>query len=77
VIRIDGSGSRKVTDNSLADSSPSWSPDGSRLVFDRTWPNKTAIVVYDLETGTETTIAGGGLGVGDLVFEPSWQPLPR
>jgi len=77
VVRVDGSGSRKLTDNSLNDSSPSWSPDGSRLVFARDWPDKTAIVVHDLETGKETTVATGGLDFGDLVFEPSWQPSPR
>jgi Tol biopolymer transport system component len=74
VVRADGSGPRKLTDNSVGDDSPSWSPDGSRLTFARTWPNKTAIVVYDLETGKEAVVAGGGLDVDDLVFAPSWQP---
>jgi TolB protein len=76
VARADGSGYRKVTDNSVDDDSPSWSPDGTRLVLARTWKSKTAIVVHDVKTGEETTVATGGLDVGDLVLEPSWQPRP-
>jgi Tol biopolymer transport system component len=76
VVRADGSGLRKLTNNSIDDANPSWSSDGTRLAFDRTWPDKTAIVVRDLATGKETTVAGGGLGAGDLVFQPSWQPSP-
>lgn len=76
VVRTDGSGYRKLTDNPVGDDSPSWSPDGTRLVLARTWEDRTAIVVHDVQTGEETTVASGGLDAGDLVFEPSWQPLP-
>jgi Tol biopolymer transport system component len=74
VVRINGTGLRKVTSTSVDDSSPSWSPDGRRIVFDRTEGNSTAIVVLDLATGLETEIAGAGLDGGDLVFAPAWQP---
>ena len=74
VVRTDGSGYRKLTDNAVGDDSPSWSPDGTRLVLARTWEDKTAIVAHDLQTGEETTVATGGLDAGGLVFEPSWQP---
>jgi TolB protein len=78
VIRADGTGLMKVTDNSVDDASPSWSPDGTRLVFGRTpSDDRTEIVVHALKSGKETIVAAGGHGAGDLVFEPSWQPLKR
>jgi Tol biopolymer transport system component len=77
VVRTDASGLRKLTENTAEDSSPSWSPDGSRLVFDRQTQNRTAIVVHDLRTKRETTVATGGYDAGDLVYGPSWQPAPR
>jgi Tol biopolymer transport system component len=74
-IRTDGTGLRQITNNSVADDSPSWSPDGSRLVFARTRrDDRTEIVVRALQSGKETIVATGGLDLGDLVFEPSWQP---
>ena len=35
VMRPDGSGSRRLTNNALFDANPSWSPDGRRIVFVR------------------------------------------
>lgn len=73
VIRSDGTGMRKVTHNGVDDSSPTWSPDGRRVAFDRTdyERDRTAILVLDLATGTETEIAHSD---GEFVFAPSWQP---
>ena len=33
VMNTDGSGLRKLTDNSAVDAAPSWSPDGGKIVF--------------------------------------------
>ena len=33
VMNTDGSGLKKLTDNSAVDAAPSWSPDGGRIVF--------------------------------------------
>lgn len=75
IIRVDGTGLQQVTDNSVDDESPSWSPHGSRLVFARTpSDDNTEIVVRELKAGKETIVATGGYDVGDLVFQPVWQP---
>ena len=71
VIRADGKGLRQVTDTPSDEASPSWSPDGKRLVFGRGWPDNPIIVVRDLESGKETVIAAG-----ETVGEPAWQPRP-
>ena len=33
VVRDDGSGRRRITNNRVADYSPAWSPDGRRVLF--------------------------------------------
>ncbi len=33
VMNTDGSGLKKLTDNSSVDAAPSWSPDGSKIIF--------------------------------------------
>ena len=33
VMNADGSGIRKLTDNTAVDAAPSWSPDGGKIVF--------------------------------------------
>ncbi|HET7450143.1 MAG TPA: hypothetical protein VFJ78_06060 [Gaiellaceae bacterium] len=73
IVRVDGTGLRKVTRNLVEDANPSWSPDGRRIVFDRTdyERNRTAIVVVDLTSGAETELVHAH---DDFVSEPAWQP---
>jgi TolB protein len=73
IVRLDGTGLRKVTRNLVDDSNPSWSPDGRRIVFDRTdyERDRRAIVVIDLTTGVESELAHSD---GDFVSDPAWQP---
>jgi hemolysin type calcium-binding protein/WD40 repeat protein len=60
VIRVDGSGHRKVVDGAQ----PTWSPDGNRLAFTRT----TALYVIDLRTSETTRLAASGAS------DPDWSP---
>jgi TolB protein len=76
-IRADGIGLRRITSNPAQDSAPTWSPDGRRIAFDRTTDDSTAIVIVDLSTGQETEIASAGIGPGDIVTTPAWQPARR
>ena len=73
VVRLDGTGPRKVTRNLVDDSNPRWSPDARRIVFDRTdyERDRRAIVIVDLTTGTESELAHSD---DDFVSEPAWQP---
>ena len=75
VIEADGSGIRRVTDNSFtpaSDGSPSWSPDGQELAFERDGSSHSGIWVVNKE-GTSsrrlTTLSGD--------WSPSWSPDGR
>jgi Tol biopolymer transport system component len=52
---------RQLTDNDVADYGPVFSPDGSRLAFERIdWRSPVwQVVIIDLATAAETVVAGG------------------
>lgn len=56
VAGADGSGLRRLTDEpAVWDGDPDWSPDGTTIVFTRTYPNRnnrTEIWVTDVDSGT-------------------------
>lgn len=76
VVRRDGTRLQRLTRTDVDESSPTWSPDGHRIAFDRTdYPrDRMSIVVLDLRTGRETELAHAD---GDFVLEPAWQPAAR
>jgi serine/threonine protein kinase/Tol biopolymer transport system component len=67
VMNIDGSDSRTLADRALG---PSWSPDGTNIVFD----NGGEICVVNINSGEEREIThwGSGYVLGDR--QPSWSP---
>lgn len=75
LVRLDGSGRRRVTDGPAEETSPSWSPDGRRLAFWSKTGGTTDLAVLDLRTGAVRL-----LGVSDRpdgahhLFAPSWSP---
>jgi TolB protein len=83
-VRADGSHVHRVTQQSLPatgeDGEPQWSPDGHRLVFQRTNVRSTrpvggiALWVLDLRTGAERRITRFPLRAGDT---PDWSPDGR
>lgn len=69
VMRVDGSGTRRLTDTKLDDGNPAWSPDGQRIAFDR--------------GGDLYVMAADGMGARRLgkdlaeEAEPAWSPNGR
>jgi len=76
VMNADGSQPRRLAPGPLPevyDDSPSWSPDGSQLVF-ATNRSSTGIAVINRD-GTGLTPVG--VGVVTHAGRPAWQPQPR
>jgi Tol biopolymer transport system component len=78
VVNADGSGSRRLTDNSVQDQDPAWSPDGRRIAFGRSsepWYTGGYPEIY--------TINADGSGETRLTnnqvddYNPAWSPDGR
>ena len=74
VLRTDGTGLRKLTDDAFRNRGPSWSPDGTRIAF---YSNRSGH--YDLWTinadGSGLTAVTRGAGRG--LWYPRWSPDGR
>jgi Tol biopolymer transport system component len=72
--RADGSGARRLTDNEGHDARPTWSPDGSRLLFtsDRNLPERDSSEVYSIASdGSCLTWLTNGTPASE---QPAWRP---
>jgi Ca2+-binding RTX toxin-like protein len=66
-----GGNVRRLTNNTLIDANPSWSPDGTRLVFERCCDGGTSdIYTIDVASRVETALTGPST----QDFDPSWSP---
>ncbi|HEV2757687.1 MAG TPA: hypothetical protein VG318_18150 [Actinomycetota bacterium] len=73
VMRADGSGRRQLTHNEVDDWSPSWSPDGRRLVFERERGENgyEDLYILDVASGTERPwVVSSGVDEGDAEWSP-------
>jgi Tol biopolymer transport system component len=79
VMNANGSNPRQITDNEVDDEDPAWSPDGSRIVFQRDLNPVRGKVNYDLFTiaadGTDERSLTDSRGVDD--FQPNWSSKGR
>jgi TolB protein len=70
VSEIGGSAMRRMTNHRAIDVSPSWSPDGTRMVFMSDRSGTPQIYIHDVATGQERRITYKG----DYNASPSWSP---
>jgi len=70
IMDVDGSNQIRLTDNSDYDSSPSWSPDGSKIVFRSRRDGNAEIYVMNADGSNRTRLTDNS--VAD--FSPSWSP---
>ncbi len=74
VVRADGSDGRALAHQHVWNHAPAWAPDGRRLAYtaDADMGMVRHLMVYDLETDTETRWAEQTLASG--FFTPVWMP---
>ena len=78
IVHADGTNLRQITSRpDRVEIFPVWAPDGKALLYpaitDWFGPNwNTLLTVYDLKTGTESTVGEPNIGGA-----PSWEPLPH
>jgi len=56
LLNLDGSGLVRLTDDSLPDHSPAWTPDGKTLVFERQISPDEASDIYSLDVATKALV---------------------
>jgi LysM repeat protein len=79
IVNMDGSGLKRLTDNSAQDGLPTWSPDGRAIAFVSNRGGPWAIWAMDANGGNQRKLfdLGGGFGSGDydwLHERISWAP---
>ena len=70
LIRPDGTGLRRMTQNPAADTHPRWSPDGSSLLFVSTRKNGSQAWLMPLAGGEPRQLTDFSAGVGDPIWSP-------
>jgi Tol biopolymer transport system component len=74
IANADGTNARRLTEHEASDDSPTWSPDGTQILFvsDRSDPDEYAYELYVMpaEGGTPTRITDSGL---DWALDPDWR----
>jgi len=69
-VRPDGTGLTEITDGSTNDGMPSWSPDGTEVVFRAASPGARGLYILNLATGKRRKLETGS----DYDTFPAWSP---
>jgi dipeptidyl aminopeptidase/acylaminoacyl peptidase len=70
VMNLDGSGLRRLTNNSAADHSPNWMPDGKSILFISTRNNGPQVWRLPCDGGEPEQITSLSTGIGSLAVAP-------
>ena len=70
VVNIDGSNLTQLTDESIFSADPSWSPDGSKVIYAESTTNQSRIIMMNPD-GTEVVVL---LSLPFSLRDPVWQP---
>jgi TolB protein len=72
LTKINGRGTRKLTDNEIDDSDPRFSPNGRQIVFERTYADGTdaEIARLNVKTGRARRLTDNEFEEGDPQFSP-------
>jgi TolB protein len=73
-IHADGTNLKKLTDNSVDDKEPSWSPSGTKIAFQSRSGGKTEIFVMDTNGSNIVKITSDPTGSDIEEDYPSWSP---
>ena len=72
VCNLDGSNRVKLTDNAATEGSPRWSPDGTRIVFDRKWSGQDSeIMLMNADGSGVYAVTNNALEDGSPAFGPA------
>ena len=71
VMNDDGSGQRRLTNNTDTDVSPSWSPDGKKIAFASDRDGNREIYVMNADGSGQTRLTNNT----DTDVSPSWSPF--
>jgi len=72
VMNADGSGQTRLTNDSFSDTSPEWSPDGTRIAFDSSLGSSADIYVMNADGSGQTRLTNNP--PGNLDYDPAWSP---
>ena len=70
-MSIDGSNQKRLTHNEGSDGGPSWSPDGTQLVFESNRNEKTNLYIMNIDGSSEKKITSNN------GWQPTWFKMPK
>jgi Tol biopolymer transport system component len=72
LVRTDGTGLRRLTDTAADETSPTFSPDGSRIAYSSTAAGRPQIFVRPVAGGPATQLTAEPTGAA---IQPAWNPV--